>query len=309
MSQKLSQTAFANSKAFIFAHGRPVDQRLFEFHFEGGSKTAVLDALAAFQNDDGGFGNGLEADLRTPNSSVIATSTAFSIFRSVGATAEEPSIQRAVAYLHENFDVEREVWPIAPPEIGNAPHAFWWNPEKLEESFGGFLINPFASVVGHLWHYESLVSGTFLQRLTAVSFERLVAEADSLDMFSLACYIGLATAQNLPTVFKEKLRQQLIPVVDRLVEPNPAEWVHYNVRPLEIATSPNAFLAEVVDKTAVAANLDYLIEQQLPDGSWVIPWSWAAVDAKAWAQAEKDWKGHIAVHNLHTLKAYNRLAN
>ena len=54
--------------------------------------------------------------------------------------------------------------------------------------------------------------------------------------------------------------------------------------------------------------VDYLIAQQLADGSWPLAWSWDFVDAGAWAQAEKDWKGHLAVANLRLLGAFNRLA-
>ena len=73
--KKLSETSFQKARSFIFEHGRILDQRLFEFHFEGRSNEAVLLALKKYQNKDGRFGKAaLEPDLRTPLSTVYTTS-------------------------------------------------------------------------------------------------------------------------------------------------------------------------------------------------------------------------------------------
>lgn len=307
MSKKLSPTAVANARAYLFTNGRLLDQRLYAFHFEGGSKTAVFDALAPYQNDDGGFGQALEPDLRTPDSSAIATSQAFAIFRDVGATAEEPMVQRAIAYLLASFDAEREVWPIAPPTVDNAPRAFWWAAADLAHNFAGFRLNPFATLVGHLHHFAPQVPPDFLARVTAVALERLAEAADELGMYDLFCYMGLATAGNLPAATKATIKTALAAAVPRLVEPDPQQWGNHTLRPLDVVAAPDALLVDVVAETAVQAHLDYLIDTQLADGSWLVPWSWAALDAAAWAQAEQDWKGHIAVQNLRALQAFGRL--
>ena len=60
-------------------------------------------------------------------------------------------------------------------------------------------------------------------------------------------------------------------------------------------------------RSAIDAHLDYLLETQLDDGSWPLTWSWDFVDAQAWAQAERDWKGLMIVNQLISLKAYGRL--
>ena len=75
--KKLTQLAFQRAKNFIMDHGRALDQRRFEFHFEDGSADAVLAALTPYQNDDGGFAHSLEPDIRTPFSSAIVTTVGF----------------------------------------------------------------------------------------------------------------------------------------------------------------------------------------------------------------------------------------
>ena len=72
--KKLSETTYQKARSFIFEHGRILDQRLFEFHFEGRSNEAVLLALKIYQNEDGGFGKALEPDLRSPLSTVYTLS-------------------------------------------------------------------------------------------------------------------------------------------------------------------------------------------------------------------------------------------
>ena len=59
--KQLTQPAFQKAKNFIMEHGRALDQRRFEYHFENGSADAVLAALAPYQNDDGGFAHSLGA--------------------------------------------------------------------------------------------------------------------------------------------------------------------------------------------------------------------------------------------------------
>jgi hypothetical protein len=60
-------------KNWIYRNGRPIDLARWQYHFENVTKDNVITALAAYQNPDGGFGHGLEADSWNPNSSPIQT--------------------------------------------------------------------------------------------------------------------------------------------------------------------------------------------------------------------------------------------
>lgn len=72
---------FQKARGFIYRNARPVDLARWRYHFEGGAREEVLTALAAFQNEDGGFGHGLEADSLNPNSCPIQTWNACEILR------------------------------------------------------------------------------------------------------------------------------------------------------------------------------------------------------------------------------------
>lgn len=65
------ETVFEKARQFVYRNARPVDLARWQYHFEGGSREAVLTALACYQNPDGGFGHALEADAWNPNSTPL----------------------------------------------------------------------------------------------------------------------------------------------------------------------------------------------------------------------------------------------
>ena len=74
------------ARTFIYRNARPLDIARWQYHFDGGSKEAVLTALAAYQNEDGGFGHALEPDCWNPNSAPIQTWTATEVLREIDFT-------------------------------------------------------------------------------------------------------------------------------------------------------------------------------------------------------------------------------
>lgn len=302
----LTQQAYQAARAILFAQGRPLDQQRFRFYFEGGAPAAVLAELAAFQNADGGFGWALEPDMRATASSAIATAHALAILREVGAGANEAIVQRAVAYLLATYDTEQRVWPIVPPAIEEAPHAPWWNYAESPKNFGGFVVNPKVALVGYLHDYPGLTPPEFLTQATTEVLDHLDT-VNELNMFDLHCYLELAETPRLPAAQQSQVRAKLRTLVPASVVTDPTQWEGYCLLPLDVITSPTSFLADVVDQTAVGANLDFWISHQLPNGAWPIPWSWSFVDAQAWAQAEQDWQGFLLVNHLRILHAFGRV--
>jgi hypothetical protein len=78
---QLTGEAFNSAANFITNRARPLERTLFDFHFGSGSDSDVLVELKKFQNEDGGFGHGIEPDLRMPFSSPFSTSVAFQVLR------------------------------------------------------------------------------------------------------------------------------------------------------------------------------------------------------------------------------------
>jgi hypothetical protein len=58
----------AAAETFIWDTARLLDRHRYALQFADGPAEPVLAALAGYQNPDGGFGHGLEPDLRCPSS-------------------------------------------------------------------------------------------------------------------------------------------------------------------------------------------------------------------------------------------------
>ena len=79
---------FERAETFIWSNARLLERRLFAYHFRGGSRQDVVAALRAYQNEDGGFGQALEPDIRCPDSQPVPVQHALEIMDAVGPDAE-----------------------------------------------------------------------------------------------------------------------------------------------------------------------------------------------------------------------------
>ena len=303
--KQLTQAAFQRAKNFIMDHGRALDQRRFEFHFEDGSVDAVLAALSPYQNDDGGFGHSLEPDIRTPASSAIVTTVGFQILREIQASASHRMVQKGIQYFIDTYDESQQVWHIIPPEVDEAPHAPWWNYEKSPESFGQFLVNPRAEILGYLHEFSDAVPTGLLQTLTTTVLEHLDSLPDEMEMHDTLCCVRLAETKALPD--RDKVWAKLAFAAGQGVAQNVEQLTGYVLKPLWLVPSPESPLAAGL-KDEVEMNLDFEIGQQGEDGSWSPNFSWDDQDPEAWQTAKKEWQSRITVDTLKTLKDFGRIA-
>ena len=155
---------------------------------------------------DGGFGNAMEPDLQLPDSSALATSVGLQVLREFGAAPSHPLVRDAMGYLMQAYDASGNVWPIIPPNTDDAPHAPWWTySENIAESWGGFMLNPRAEIVGYLWDYAAWVPSGMARKLTGAVFEHVDAHPLDIEMHELLCLIRLAETPALPAEDRARL--------------------------------------------------------------------------------------------------------
>ena len=302
--KKLTQAAFQRAKNFIMEHGRTLDQKRFEFHFENGSADAVLAALSPYQNDDGGFGHSLEPDLRTSASSAIVTTIGFQILREIQAPVSHRLVRKGIQYFIDTYDESQQVWHIISPEVEDAPHAPWWNYEKSAASFGRFLVNPRAEIVGYLHEFREGVPTKLLNTVTAAVLEHLDSLSDEMEMHDTLCCVRLAETQVLPD--RDKVWAKLAQAATHGVARNAEQLTGYVLKPLWVVPSPESPLAAEF-KSEVEMNLDFEIGQQGEDGSWSPNFSWDDQYPEAWQTAKKEWQSRITIETLKTLKDFGRI--
>ena len=302
--KRLTQAAFKSAKNFIMDQGRALDQRRFEFHFEAGSADAVLAELVSYQNDDGGFGNSLEPDIRTSASSALATTVGFQILREIRAPAGHALVRKGIEYFVATYDESRQVWPIIPPGVAEAPHAPWWNYETSAETFGQFLVNPRAEIVGYLHEFSDGVPTKLLKPLAATVLEHLDSLSDEMEMHDILCLARFAETEALPN--RNKVWEKLARVAAPRVAQNAEQLTGYVLKPLWLVHSPESPLAAGL-KNEVAMNLDFEIEQQGEDGSWSPNFSWGDQHPDTWQKAKKEWQSRFTVDTLKTLRDFGRI--
>ncbi len=60
-----------NARCFIHAHGNLWERALWDYLFDGGTADRVQRILSGYKNKDGGFGHGLEHDIKAPMSNPL----------------------------------------------------------------------------------------------------------------------------------------------------------------------------------------------------------------------------------------------
>ena len=306
-----SRKQFDLAQNYIQTQARPLERKRFELDFEEGSVDAVLTQLGKFQNPDGGFGNALEPDMRTPTSSALCTEIGLRILAELDTPAEHPLVSSAVAYLLETFDPETQVWRVVPMDANEHPHAPWWHDEdgSLARTFDDFLVIPRAGVLALLHHYAEFVPATWLTEITQTTItaiQNMDVEKFGSGGDALVYMCRLAESPELPTEIKAWLVPLVQKLADQIVARDPAQWVQYCAPPLKLAPTPQAISAAFLGD-CLPAHLDYLIETQSPAGYWDVNWSWGDSYSDVWPLARQEWRGDITLMNLQTLKAFGRI--
>ncbi len=301
MTVLLSNRGFHRACAFVEGEGRALDAALLRYDLGTGPAEAVLTALAVYQNPDGGFGHGLEPDMATPASSALATSVALRLLRNIDADGGQPMVAAALSWLDNTFDWDAGVWPIITAAVDEAPHAPWWEWSKdLAENWNGFRFNPGAELLGYLYVWRPHVSPRLLSAAEA-RMRRTIAETKVIEgAYDLKCAARLAETPGVA----DDLRQPLTELVIRSAIAHDPNDEHFPA--LELAPTPKSLLAApLAERIGPAA--EALIASQQEDGGWLFFWDWSFVDAKAWANAKRDWRGWLTRETIEALKAWGRV--
>ncbi len=299
MTARLPPDRFQAARAFIHAEARPLDVALWALAFEDGTGEAVIEALAPFQNPDGGFGHGLEPDLATPASSGLATSVGLRHLRQARVAADHPMLGAALGWLAVN--IADGVWPIIDAHVDDGPHAPWWGYDgELADRWLGFRFNPTAEILAALYGFADAAPVGLIAAADA-RMRRTIAETNLITgAYDLRCAVILAETPTAPA----DLRAALLDLLLRSVSGHDAKDVHAPA--LDLAQTPASPLAGVLaDQIEPAAAA--LIAGQQDDGGWLPFWDWAFVDEAAWATAKRAWRGTLTRQAVEALSAHGRV--
>jgi hypothetical protein len=277
---------------FIWRHARLIDRHRFAHLFLGADAEPFVRALRAHQNPDGGFGHGLEPDIRTPSSQPGATMHVLEMLAEAGAF-EDPMVGDVCDFLATITRDDGGV-PFVLPTAMEHPHAPWWQP--ADES----------SVIQTAAHAAILVeqrhAHPWLDGATAFCWDRI--DSGRLDgaygaRFAVA-FLDAVPDEPRAVAALDRIGPRL--VEEGLVALDPATLAGETFTPLQYSPRPELRSRRMFAAEAIDAHLDVLAAGQQDDGGWTFPWP-------AWCPAaELDWRGYVTIEALKVLRANGRLA-
>lgn len=302
MPMKLSVTQFEKAKQFLCNEARSLEHAMFLYEFENGSESDVLAELKKYQNEDGGFGNGLEPDLRCKASSTLATTVALQHLAHLQSEQKDELAAGCFRYFASTYKPEQYGWDIIPKEADQSPRAIWWNYSESTEHWG----NPNAEITAYLLQYSHLI-GTEMQEVKTSLLQYAVAyiqeQCDHNEMHELFCFMKLFEV--LPEPIKHQFEQPMAKFVEQSVVARPEDRNGYCAVPLQVAATPQSIYYEQFSDV-IPYDLNELIKSQNEQGTWEPNWAWGRFDEQ-WDIAKREWTGYITLNNLRILRAYGRI--
>ena len=295
---------FQNAKRFVYQNARPLDFARWKYHFEGGSREDVLNALAMYQKEDGGFGYALEPDCWNPDSTPIATWTATKILREVNLTeTDHPIIAGILRYLDSGKDFLDGKWCNTVPGNNDHPHAVWWHcnsdvgvpDDNPTVALCGFILC-FAAPESPLWHKAAQIT----VKSVAAFMDTPTTEIHTLNNFlELLDY-----CERLPhfALFDlDAFRKQLYQSVYAAVCKEPDKWYTEYVSKPSFFFDKTGRLFDILPRALCAQEASMIAGHQLSDGSWPVTWQWWT-DYKEYEVSANWWKSSFCMNNLLYLK-------
>lgn len=284
----MSKPDFDAATAFVAANARVIDRRRFQRLFQGGLAGPVRDAVAAYRNEDGGFGHGLEPDCRAPGSQPGTVEMALRILDEAGAW-DEVLVRGACDWLAAAAPEEGGAGFVE-PTVKGWPHAPWWEPK---EGHPASLITT-GQIAGTL--YARGFRHPWLDRATEVMWAKIGAltEPQPYEMFGVLRFLQYVPDRDRAAAAFGRVGPLIIERELVTLDPEAPGEV-FGV--LSFAPGPDSLARSLFDDATVTAHLDHLAQGQLEDGGWTFNWP-------AWSPAaERDWRGFCTVDALRVLRA------
>ncbi|GAA4531513.1 prenyltransferase/squalene oxidase repeat-containing protein [Amycolatopsis samaneae] len=289
------------AESFMAAHARVLDRRRFEAVTTGddAARLSVLNGLEGYRNPDGGYGWGLEPDLRAPESQPGGALHAFEAMADAGPLTS-PHATALLDWL-DTVTLPDGGLPFALPVRDPAACApFWIAADPTESSLQ---ITAAVAAQAHRvarWD-EAVRDHPWLGKVTRYCFDaiRRIDEIPFAYVLSFALQF-LDVASDTHPEAHELLDHlgRFVPADGSLAVVGGAEGEA--IHPLGYAPEPGRPVRRLLDPQAVSDDLDRVERGQRQDGGWVVDFTSYS------AAASLEWRGHVTVGAVATLRLNGR---
>ena len=281
---------------FMAGHARVLDRRRFELLTSETDPSGALAALDGYRNPDGGYGWGLEPDLRSPESQPGAALHAFEVFDDI-APATAPHAVALCDWL-ESISLSDGGLPFALPLTVAAGSSPWWRSADPTESSLQITSIVAATALRVARHDPEVAAHAWLERASDYCLRAIGALREEPSAYVLAFSIGFLDAVH-------ERRPEAAGLLDGLARYVPADGrvpvqggtENEMLRPLDLAPYPGRPARELFGGEVIAADLERLAGLQQDDGGWVVDY------ASSSPAGALDWRGHATVRAIQILGA------
>ncbi|MEU4726060.1 hypothetical protein AB0G06_41220 [Nonomuraea dietziae] len=279
--------------SFMAGHARLLDRRRFELLMGEGEPAGALAALESYRNADGGYGWGLEPDLRSPESQPGSALHAFEVFEQ----APSPRAAELCDWL-QTVTRPDDGLPFALPLTVAQATAPWWQGADRSESSLQITAVTAAAAWRVAAHDPAVAAHPWLARASAYCLETISSLKERPHAYVLAFAVRFLDTQPSASDLLDRLGEFVPPNGEMHVE---GGTEHEMLRPLDFSPAPGLPSRRLFTVEAVAADLDRLESLQREDGGWTVDY---ATISPAGAL---DWRGAVTVNALQILRDNGRL--
>jgi hypothetical protein len=281
---------------FMATHARLLDRRRFELRNGQADVAGALAALDGYRNPDGGYGWGLEPDLRSPESQPGAAHHAFEVFEEI-APATSPQAAGLCDWL-EAVTLPDGGLPFALPLVMTAGSGPWWKSADPSES--SLQITTVAAAVAHrvAAHDPAVAAHPWLERASdhcVAAIER-TEEAPFAYVLAFSLQFLDALHHSRPRQAESLLRRlgEFVPADGRLRVKGGTE--DEMLHPLDIAPYPDRPVRALFADDVIAADLERLAAKQEDDGGWTVDY------LKISPAGSLEWRGYATLRAVDVLR-------
>lgn len=274
---------------FLLTHARVLEKRRFNVLCGTDAPESVIQTLAGYQNPDGGYGHGLEPDVRSRFSETTSTLVALEHLSEHGGL-ENAAANQALSWVGSIIDSDGSVPFILPVSMSSA-RAPWMQPSTSQNHLTfGFV------ALARRAHSEL----AWLQSATRWCWEQIDAK-DQLQGHMLKNALRfLDTHSDDPRSTSSLARIKPLIREDGSI-PVPGGTAEEKLTPLMLSPHPRSFSRALFTDQQIADDLNALEAGQQADGGWTFDWL-------EWCPAQGlDWRGVRTLEAVALLSSHHRL--
>jgi hypothetical protein len=288
------------AREFMAQHARVLDRHRFGVVVDGDPPEAALAALSAYRNTDGGYGWGLEPDLRSRTSQTGPALHAFEVFEDVLPATSDVAVE--LCDWLGSVSLPDGGVPFALPlddAAGTAP--FWAEADPTTSSL------QITAIVAENAHRVApgdpgVASHPWLSRAT----EYCMNAIDAIDEVPFALQLAFSVRLLDAIHGRESRAKELLAKLAEYIPPDGLVPVAggsegETMKPLDFAPRPDGPARELFASEVIEADLVRLADGQQEDGGWTVDY------ASFSPAAALEWRGHATVRAVTILKANGRL--